>query len=112
LLASTKKITSYPREFTDFWAIYPRKTAKRTAWAAWLKAIQRADPATIRLGARGYADDPNRDPAFTKYPATWLNGDCWDDDPLPKKNGQGSIRHHDRAAEIMEGAKRDAALGR
>lgn len=101
---------SYSAEFDDFWAAYPRKTAKRTAWSAWGRALTRADAVTICLGAKRYAEDPHRDPEFTKHPASWLNGDCWEDDPLPKRNGP--IRHHDRAAEILKEAQRHAALGR
>jgi hypothetical protein len=36
-----------------------------------------------------YRDDPNRVQEFTKHPATWLNGDCWLDDPLPPRERAG-----------------------
>lgn len=50
---------------------------------AFAKAVRRADVEVILGGARRYADDPNRDPAFTKQPATWLNADSWENGPLP-----------------------------
>ena len=73
----------YSPEFETFWATYPRKEAKRQAWKAWGKAIERATPEQITAGARRYADDPNRSEQFTKHGATWLNADGWEDEPLP-----------------------------
>lgn len=69
--------------FTEFWETYPRRTAKGEARKAWTKATTITDPTTIITGARNYRDDPNRQPQFTAMPATWLNQERWDDDPLP-----------------------------
>lgn len=69
--------------FDAFWAVYPRKAAKRAALGAWDKACRRADPQEILDGAVAYARDPNRQDEYTKHAATWLNGDCWADEPLP-----------------------------
>lgn len=71
--------------FETFWAAYPYRHARRTAEAAFVKALERAPLALIVGGAMAYAEDPNRDPGFTKHPSTWLNGDCWADDPLPAR---------------------------
>ena len=73
--------------FTAFFTTFPRKTAKgeaRKAWPAALKAAGGAD--AIIAGATRYANDPNRDPSFTKHPASWLRGECWDDEPLPPRS--------------------------
>lgn len=66
----------------EFWLAYPRKTAKRTAWRAWLSAMNRdADPAAVVKAAIAYATERGgQDPNYTKHPATWLNGDCWLDE--------------------------------
>ena len=80
----------YSPEFETFWATYPRKEAKRQAWKAWGKAIERATPEQITAGARRYADDPNRSERFTKHGATWLNADGWEDEPLPSSSGRGN----------------------
>ena len=32
-----------------------------------------------------YAADRNREPGYTLTPANWLDGEHWDDDPLPAK---------------------------
>jgi hypothetical protein len=67
-------------DFQEFWKIYPRKTAKGAALKAWSSAIQLATPAQIIAGARKYAQDKDRDPKYTAYPATWLNQQRWLDE--------------------------------
>ena len=59
---------------------------------SWIKAVKRGTAETIIEGAKRYAEDPNRDPAFTAHPSTWLNGDRWLDSPLPQKRPQGTLR--------------------
>lgn len=76
--------------FVEFWRRYPHKTGKGQARKAWAAARRRGVlPEVIVAGADRYREDPNRDPAFTKHPATWLNGECWDDEPLPDKRPAG-----------------------
>ena len=79
--------------FDEFWSVYPRKTAKGQARKAWPAAVRKANPEVIIKGAMRYRDDPNRTDRFTKHPATWLNGECWADEPLPvmveQQNGNG-----------------------
>lgn len=79
----------YPT-FVEFWAVYPLRKAKQAAQKAWDRAmyrvpkVDRPDRArAIVKGAQQYRDDPNRDPKFTKHPATWLNGGCWEDEAAP-----------------------------
>lgn len=76
--------------FDDFWAAYPNKRGKPTAVKAFAKAIKRAKPAVIVAAALAYREDPNRDDAYTKHPATWLNNDCWNDPPLPPRRSAPS----------------------
>jgi hypothetical protein len=72
--------------FDAFWDTYPRKAGKGQARKAWTTAITKADPAVIIAAADGYRNDPNRTDQFTPHPATWLNGERWEDDPLPCPN--------------------------
>lgn len=81
--------------FDEFWNAYPRREAKQAAQRAWAKAVKAADPAHIIAGAQRYADDPNRDPAYTRHAATWLNAGCWDDAPLPPRHDRGKPNHDD-----------------
>jgi len=71
--------------FDSFWDTYPRKAAKGAARRAWESAIRKTDPQVILLAASVFANDPNRDPQFTPHPATWLNQERWNDDPLPQR---------------------------
>ena len=71
--------------FDRFWMIYPRHEAKAAARKAFAKAVKLAEPSVILEGANRYRNDPNRDPAFTAHPSTWLNKGQWDDEPLPSQ---------------------------
>ena len=80
----------YTRNFDEFWQVYPRHRDKRKAFKAWRNAVARlgatADArAAIIAGAIRYRDDPNRLDEFTKYAEGWLNGDGWEDEPLPSR---------------------------
>lgn len=71
--------------FSDFWAIYPRKTAKDTARKAWDKLAPDADLGQRVLGAVAtqrlcpeWQKDGGR---FIPHAATWLHGRRWEDEP-------------------------------
>lgn len=91
--------------FAEFWALYPRKTAKLAAEKAFAKAAEDADRV---IGMAGHAHmvteglrlqmakfDLREDMRFVKHPATWLNAGCWldafpglgDPDPDPAPPG-------------------------
>jgi hypothetical protein len=84
--------TTYDR-FDEFWAIYPRRVAKQAAIKAYRKALKLATPADIIAGARRYTSErQGQDVAYTKHPATWINGGCWEDGkcvdvPIVEKTG-------------------------
>lgn len=85
-----RKRRTYPDDFAEFWKAYPKTADKPVAFKAWEKAIQRANPEEIISGAERYRDDPNRDDAYTKNAATWLNADAWENGPLPTRSFGGS----------------------
>lgn len=103
--------------FDDFWAVYPRKDDKKKARAAYAKALRDgASPSRILAGARRYAEDPNRDPAFTKYGATWLNAGAWENGPLPPRRDSRNTqeRMEDTArltGNMIEGWRRTFGTG-
>lgn len=74
-------------EFLDWYLEYPRKASKAVAEKAYAKARRKATAEELLAGVKRYATDPNREQEFTKLPATWLNGGCWDDGPLPARGG-------------------------
>lgn len=73
--------------FTAFWAVYPKKRNKAEALDAWKKAVASGvDPDRITAGATAYANERHgQDPQYTKFPATWLNKGCYDDEPDPPR---------------------------
>lgn len=68
--------------FTEFWAAYPRRVAKGQALKAWRAALRRgAEPGHIIEAAGRYAHaERDTEATFVKHPATWLNGQCYDDE--------------------------------
>jgi hypothetical protein len=68
--------------FTRFWGTYPKRVAKDRARKAWDRRIKDGvDAETLIAGAQRYAvERQSQDPKFTKHPATWLNGGCWEDE--------------------------------
>lgn len=65
-------------KFDEFWNLYPRKVDKAKAFRAFRSALKRAKFEDILAGAIAYRNDPSRNPDFTKYPASWLNADSWE----------------------------------
>lgn len=92
--------TTVPDEvaFPAFWAVYPLRKAKQNALKAWERALLRVPKAdrveraaAILEGAKRYAKErADQPPQFTKHPATWLNGGCWEDEAAPV--GRGGYR--------------------
>lgn len=68
-----------PDAFDQFWTIYPRKVAKGAARRAFASACRRASPSVIIAALQAYPFDLSR-PKFIPHPATWLNGDRWEDE--------------------------------
>lgn len=94
------------KQFEQFWSIYPSKKDKRAASKAFASALKRADFETILSGVASYRDDPNRDPGFTKNPATWLNADAWENDPeQPRNRGFVKPTAAERTAQLIHGAR-------
>ena len=87
ILESRNKHTRSPKlaesGFSEFWNLYPRKTAKGAAEKAWLKAIQQTDAQTILAGVRSCKF--SSDPQYIPHPATWLSQRRWEDTPASRK---------------------------
>lgn len=81
--APAPKIDHHLEAFGAFWLVYPKKKAREEAKKAWCSAIERgANPERLVSSATAYARErAGEDPKFTKYPATWLNKGCYDDEP-------------------------------
>ena len=73
--------------FDEWWQIYPLKKDKGRARTAYKAALKKATAETLLSAAAAYRDDPNRVQAFTKYPASWLNAEAWENGALPQRAG-------------------------
>jgi len=80
--------------FKQFWSEYPRKKDKGHARRAFEKALEKTDLETILDGVRLYKTaEAHNDIEFIAYPATWLNGERWEDEhtvePVRETPGPG-----------------------
>lgn len=78
--------------FQEFWNAYPRKLDKAKAFRAFKSALKRTKFEDILAGVIAYRNDPKRDPDFTKYPATWLNNDSWENAAIAPETEASKIR--------------------
>ena len=86
---STRETLPPHLSFNEWWQQYPKKVDKGAARRAWTTALKKTSSTVLIAAAERYANDPNRDPQFTKNPATWLNAEAWENGPLPARSPQG-----------------------
>ena len=69
--------------FELFWSLFPkgRKKSKGKAREAFGKAICKVNDLVIIEAAKKYAASDEGQGPYVKMPSTWLNQECWDDDP-------------------------------
>jgi hypothetical protein len=66
--------------FDDFWILYPRRVAKKDARKAWSKIPPRLHVAILTALVAWRPVWRAKDPEFLPHPATWLNGERWEDE--------------------------------
>lgn len=88
--SSGEKTDHHLEAFGAFMSNYPKKRDREAAKRAWIAAIERGvDPKHMVDAAQAYARERfGQDPKYTKYPATWLNKGCYDDEPDPQPGPQ------------------------
>jgi len=91
--------------FSEFWEAYPRKLDKGKAERAFRAALKRASFDEIMAGVIAYRDDPKRDPNYTKYPATWLNSDSWENATAQPDNEAAERARAKRERELEQSAQ-------
>ena len=92
LLEEHSKNTKAKELFEEFWKEYPRKVDRAKALRAFKSALTRASFEEILAGAIAYRLDTSRDAQFTKYPATWLNADSWENEIAPSPDSEAAER--------------------
>ena len=89
--------------FEAFWAAYPRRVGKGAARAAFCKACRKARPEAIIAAITAQVEAGCfKDMTYTPYPATWLNGERWDDEiaTAAPATAAGSLAVRFRAAAL------------
>lgn len=80
---SRKRSEESKEDFDRWWSLWPHKKGKGQARKAYAKALKLTDPATLYAALdRQLAhlkDQKAR--GFCPHPATWLNGERWEDEP-------------------------------
>lgn len=106
----SKKRNDYPDDFEEFWRIYPRHEDKKKAFTVWQKALKGGATADeIIAGAVRYAKYRAGEPEqYTKHPATWLNGDCWENEYSTAGIGYGSGQYGSRLSPEEAALNREA----
>lgn len=97
--------------FSEWWEFVPRKVSKGQAEKAYRAALRHATPDELLAGIRRYAEQvADEEPRFKKHAATWLNGKCWLDEPLPAAANPSShgAASHVRQAQQHRPASRPA----
>lgn len=85
------------RFFNEFWAAYPKKRAKQNALKSWQRLAPDKELYTKIMAAlaeqKQSAEWQREGGRFIPYPATWLNGGCWDDEVKAAQSDGGGSEH-------------------
>lgn len=80
----------HPR-FAEWYAAYPIHKAPAAARKAFNKAVRKVDDISVLVeAAQRYHADPQVLRGYGKHPATWLNSECWLDEPTPARSATGT----------------------
>lgn len=71
--------------FDDFWLLYPRRVAKKDARKAWSRIPPSQHVAILTAVVAWRRVWADKDAQYIPHPATWLNGERWEDE-LPATN--------------------------
>jgi hypothetical protein len=79
--------------FTDFWALYPKRIARKDAERAWDK-IDASEHAALLLALVAWRRvwRQRDDDQYIPYPASWLRGERWTDE-LPAEYTRSHASH-------------------
>jgi len=96
--------------FPEFWACQIRKVERKQCAAIWEKRKLNLQADVIIPAAKAYNASID-DVKFCKHPATWLNGECWNDEILPRQNAPPTPQKSKalQAIEKLQGMKNGLA---
>jgi DNA-binding Lrp family transcriptional regulator len=89
--------------FEEWWKLYPRKVAKGNARKAYLAKMRkmttregaRALWQNLMVGVRRYAQEKaETEQQYIRHGASWLNGECWEDEPTRPAHSSAAPGNH------------------
>ena len=100
--ASKEKPQKYPLDFESFWVEYPsyRRKDKPDALAKWRIALKNTDAEKIISAARDYSQSKEAIDGFAPYPAKWLKGERFNDEPTVKSDANQPLPDSKRAENL------------
>lgn len=81
-----------PDPFADFWLLYPRRVAKKDAIKAWNRIPDTLHVRILTALVAWRAVWRDKDAEYLPYPASWLNGERWEDE-LPQEFRRSHLSH-------------------
>lgn len=79
--------------FETFWLHCPRKVGKGGARTAYRRALEKTSPETLLGGITAHAMAMSgKDETYIPHPATWLNQERWNDQPVTNGTGVSERR--------------------
>jgi hypothetical protein len=106
LIEPLRETNNLNAHFEEFWNAYPKKLDKAKAFRAFKSAMKRAKFEDILAGVIAYRNDPQRNPEFTKYPASWLNADSWENTIAPSPDSEAAERARIRREKEREATQK------
>lgn len=76
------KTPNYELMFSEFWKVVPNKDGKKSAEAAFKKAIKKVSLEDLIVAYQANVKVCDQQNRFKKNPATWLNQECWNDESI------------------------------
>ena len=89
--------------FELFWEIYPRKDSRKKAQASFEKALKTTDVETILEGVKRYVAFLKTTDQKIAMPATWLNGERWNDELAASVNTAPTVLPHAKTTDPKSG---------
>ncbi len=81
-------------DFADFWGMYPRRVAKKDARRAWEKIPEKTHAAIlVALFEWKRIWQDRGEIEYIPYPASWLNGERWEDEYPPHHRPYTAMQH-------------------
>ncbi len=116
-----ERVLDEPAGFPEFWHLYPKKVAKADARRAFIR--KRPPMVKVRTALAWQRQSRQWVDGFIPHPATWINGEQWDNEPgsldgakpsTPGKPGSGAppvpyCEFHRRAESREKRAPKDVA---